>query len=83
MNADEKLEKARQKINEMLDEQPMTDREMVIGLKADLAKALSKGLGIVQLFGILRTAGFKGNRRKFTELLEELGLWTIKSKASA
>lgn len=57
---------------------PKTDMELVVEAKDEIAIALSKEVTLKDLFSIMREYGFKGDIRKFTRILQQLGLREIR-----
>lgn len=66
------------RVRALYENKPKTDRELVLEAKDEIATALLKEITIKELFQVLRDCSFKGDRHKFTEILQKLGLWKIR-----
>lgn len=68
----------REAVRAIYKDAPMTDRELVLDAKEEIAEALAKETKLKDIYPVMRDWGFKGDIRKFTEILQEFGLWKIR-----
>lgn len=65
-------------IRALYTERPITDRERVANCKDEIIAALSHEVTIGQLLEVMQKNGFQGGRKKFTNILVELGIHKIR-----
>lgn len=68
----------REQIIALYDERPKTDRDLIRENADVIGQALAREVTIVNIFAVVRANGFKGDRKKFTKILQEQGLYNIR-----
>lgn len=71
-------DKTKASIRALYTERPITDRERVANCKEEIIAALSHEVTIGQLLEAMQKNGFQGGRKKFTNILVELGIHKIR-----